>query len=405
MKKEQEIIERMKALACCVIVPTYNNDRTLEEVIRNVGRYCADIIVIDDGSTDRTGEILKAIDGIDVVTFPRNRGKGVALKKGFRYALKKGFTYAITIDSDGQHMAEDIVQFVNKIERHPGCIIVGARNMTVDNVPKKSNFGRKFSNFWFRFETGKKVPDTQSGFRLYPLAPVCRMWYFTGRYEFEIEVLVRCSWHGIRVRSVPVRVWYAPRNERVSHFKPFYDFTRVSLLNTVLVLISLLLVKPFKFLKALNKRNIKDFVTRHVLNEGETNGRKTLSVMVGVFIGIIPIWGWQIATAILVSMVFKLNKMMTIVSSNISIPPMIPVVIYGSYLMGGLFVKEDAIKLDYDSGITLEYISRNFLQYLVGSFALAFSAALLLGIFTYIMLIVFRKPAEAALITNNVTKE
>lgn len=394
------IPERMKALGCCVMIPTYNNAATLLSVIDGVRKYCADIIVVNDGCTDGTAELLKSCTGIDVLEFSRNKGKGIALKRGFKYAQKKGFTYALTIDSDGQHMPEDIEKFVDKIERHPGCIVIGARNMTVDNVPKKSSFGRKFSNFWFRFETGKKVPDTQSGYRLYPLAEVNKNWYLTGRYEFEIEVLVRCSWRGVKICSVPVKVWYAPQGERVSHFKPFYDFTRVSILNILLVLITLLLIKPFNFIKALNRKNIKEFFTKHVLNPDETNMRKTVSVMVGVFLGIIPIWGWQIAAAVVISMVFKLNRMMTIVSSNISIPPMIPLVVYGSYLMGGIFIKEDAVKFDYDPGITLEYISRNFLQYLVGSIVLAFAAALILGLITYVLLVIFRKDPTSGVSSN-----
>lgn len=403
-RRELAVMERMKALSCCVLIPTYNNDQTLARVIREVSRYCEDIIVVNDGSTDRTPQILEETGGIEVLTFPRNRGKGIALKRGLKYARHRGFHYAITIDSDGQHMAEDIVRFVDKIERHPGCVIIGARNMSVDNVPGKSTFGRKFSNFWFRFETGKKVPDTQSGYRLYPLVPVSRMHYFTGRYEFEIEVLVRCAWQGIRITSVPVKVWYAPREERVSHFRPFYDFTRVSLLNTLLVIISLLMVRPFKFLSALNRKNIRVFFTRHVLNPDESNARKTLSVMVGVFIGIIPIWGWQIAAAIVVSVLFRLNKMMTVVASNISIPPMIPVIIYGSYLIGGLFMPAEAVSLEYNSGISLEYVSQNFLQYLIGSFALAIAASLVFGLITWVLLVIFRKRTEEALLMNNEMK-
>jgi glycosyltransferase involved in cell wall biosynthesis len=385
----------MQALSCCVIIPTYNNAATLQKVIDGVRQYCSDIIVVNDGSTDQTTEILKQCEGIDIVHFPKNKGKGIALKKGFRYAFSKGYANALTIDSDGQHMPEDIINFVEKAERHPGSIIIGARNMMVDNVPKKSSFGRRFSNFWFRFETGKKVPDTQSGYRLYPLKSVCGMWYFTGRYEFEIEVIVRSSWKGIEITSVPVKVFYAPEGERVSHFKPFYDFTRVSLLNTWLVLISLLLIRPFRFVKALNRRNIREFFTRHVLKPDESNFKKALSVTVGVFLGIIPIWGWQIATAIVVSIFFKLNRMMTIVSSNISIPPMIPVIVYGSYLTGGLVVHKNAVKVDYSPGITLNDISTNFFQYLVGSIILAFVASLFFGLLTYVLLVIFRKsPTE-----------
>jgi uncharacterized protein (DUF2062 family) len=131
-----------------------------------------------------------------------------------------------------------------------------------------------------------------------------------------------------------------------------------------------------------------------VLAPGESNALKTVSVMVGVFLGIFPIWGWQIAAAIFISVFFKLNRMITIVSSNISIPPMIPLVVYGSYLTGGLFIKQNAVQLKYDSGITLEYISLNLLQYVVGAVVLAVVTALVFGLITYVLLSIFRKDVK-----------
>jgi uncharacterized protein (DUF2062 family) len=216
--------------------------------------------------------------------------------------------------------------------------------------------------------------------------------------------LVRCSWRGIEVTSVPISVYYAPKEKRISHFRPFVDFTRISILNTVLVLIALLLIKPFRFIKAFSRKNIREFFTRHVLSPDESNARKTLSVMVGTFLGIIPIWGWQIAAAIAISMIFKLNKMMTIVASNISIPPMIPVIIFGSYEIGGIFITKNSIDLKYNSGITLEYISRNFLQYLVGSIVLAVAAAILFGLVTYILLSIFRKDKKEKIMIETLDK-
>src|SRR5690606_8563116 len=128
---------------------------------------------------------------------------------------------------------------------------IGARNMKQAGIPGKSSFGNRFSNFWFKVETGINVPDTQSGFRLYPVARMKTMRFFTRKYEFEIEVLVRCAWKGIKIDSVPVSVYYAPEEERVSHFRPFIDFFRIGLLNTVLVLIAFLYVKPRKFFQSL----------------------------------------------------------------------------------------------------------------------------------------------------------
>ena len=127
--------------------------------------------------------------------------------------------------------------------------------MTQSGIPKKSSFGNNFSNFWFTFETGVKLTDTQSGYRLYPLKPLANLRYYTNKFEFEIEIIVRASWKGIKVKNVPIQVLY-DESERVSHFRPFKDFTRISVLNTVLVLISLIYIKPRDFFRSLKKKRI-----------------------------------------------------------------------------------------------------------------------------------------------------
>ncbi len=150
----------MNALNCCILIPTYNNAQTLEKVITDVAKYSSSIIVVNDGSTDSTNHILAKFDSIHVVSYLNNKGKGFALRTGFEAVRKKGFDYAITIDSDGQHFADDIPVFVEKLETEKSSIIIGARNMNQDSVPGKSNFGNKFSNFWFKFNTGIDLPDT-----------------------------------------------------------------------------------------------------------------------------------------------------------------------------------------------------------------------------------------------------
>src|SRR5690606_1887547 len=140
-----------------------------------------------------------------------------------------GYEYAITIDSDGQHFPDDIPVFLEVLEKENGTLLIGSRNMMQEGVPKKSSFGNRFSNFWFWFETGIKLEDTQSGYRAYPLHKI-PLKYFTRKFEFEIEVIVRAAWKGTRVKNVPVKVLY-DMNERVSHFRPFKDFTRISILN------------------------------------------------------------------------------------------------------------------------------------------------------------------------------
>jgi glycosyltransferase involved in cell wall biosynthesis len=230
----------------CVIVPTYNNASTLPGVLTGVASHTTHILVVNDGSTDGTAEVLAQTPGLQVVTYPRNRGKGWALRQGLARARALGYRYAISIDSDGQHASGDLPRFTEALETHPGALIVGARNMDQETVPGGSSFGHKFSNFWFTLETGLRCPDTQSGYRLYPLERLPYR-YFTRKYEFEIEVLVRAAWRGIPLASVPVTVAYLP--DRVTHFRPFWDFARISVLNSVLVLVAFLYVRPVQFLK------------------------------------------------------------------------------------------------------------------------------------------------------------
>lgn len=164
MKHPVDYKETFRQHRCCVLIPTYNNASTLEKVLLSVLEYCDDVIVVNDGSTDRTAEILAGISGIKVISYPKNRGKGYALRKGFVYASQKGYRHAITMDSDGQHAASDLPLFLNKLETSSAEMIIGARNMTITaNVPGKSSFGHRFSNFWFKVETGIDAPDTQSG--------------------------------------------------------------------------------------------------------------------------------------------------------------------------------------------------------------------------------------------------
>ena len=245
----ESLKQQFGRLKVCILVPTFNNAKTLATLLTDLMAFEAYIVVINDGSTDDTEKILARFPGVHSVSYYSNHGKGYALRLGFRIAVKQGFEYAISIDSDGQHFAKDIPAFLNLLERNPGSLIIGARNMDQYSVPAKSSFGHRFSNFWYRVETGIEFPDTQSGFRLYPVSRLQYMTFITRRFEFEIEVIVRAAWKGIPVISVPVSVYYAPPEERISHFRPFIDFTRISILNTILVFISFIYIKPRDLLR------------------------------------------------------------------------------------------------------------------------------------------------------------
>lgn len=378
--------KKIIALNCCVLIPTYNNAQTLLMVIDEVKLYTSNIIVINDGSTDNTEQILSGVQGIEVIGYPVNQGKGFALRTGIKYAQQKGYRYAISIDSDGQHFASDIPLFIYKIELSPDSLLVGARNLRQENMPKKNTFGNKFSNFWFRFQTGIKLPDTQSGYRLYPIEKMKGTNYFTKKYEFEIEVMVKAAWKGINVEAVPIGVYYAEEGKRISHFRPFKDFFRISLLNTYLVILALLWYKPIYFVKSFTKANIKKFMHKHFLDSNEPVLKKALAVAFGVFMGIVPIWGYQFVTALILAHFMKMNKAIVGLAANISIPPMIPFLLYGSLKTGQLVLGTNLHSNIFNQPLNFETVKQHLFEYAIGSMVFAVIMAIVLGVLSYFVL-------------------
>ena len=222
----------------CAVIPTYNNSSTIADVIRNVLVYCKDVIVVSDGADDATCKEIKQFgERIVFIAYTPNRGKGYALKTAFKRAKAMGFDYAISLDSDGQHFADDIPTFMELIQSGNDELFVGSRCLHAENMPSGNTFANKFSNFWFSVQTFLKLPDTQTGYRAYPLRNC--VFPLTNRYEAELEILVRSAWRGIKLVPVPIKVYYAPDEIRVSHFRKGRDFTRISLLNTVLTLVAI----------------------------------------------------------------------------------------------------------------------------------------------------------------------
>lgn len=236
----------------CVVIPTYNNAGTIADVVQRTLAQCFDVIVVSDGCTDGTLDILRGIEGITIVAYEKNKGKGTALKRGFRKALEMGFAYAITIDADGQHFPEDIPHLLHINQKHPGALIVGQRK-GLDKAERSagSKFANAFSNFWFAVQTGHFLWDTQTGFRLYPLKKLYGLSLLTSRYEAELELLVFSSWHGIELISTPVNVFYPSPEKRVSHFRPALDFSRIFVLNTVLCALAVVYGLPLAIWRGL----------------------------------------------------------------------------------------------------------------------------------------------------------
>jgi len=381
--------EQFSKFKVCVIIPTFNNQNTLKRVIDGVLHYTKDIIIVNDGSTDDTSKILNDYQGLIQIHFPKNKGKGTALRAGFEKAYQNDFEYAITIDSDGQHYPDDIPVFMEELEKDDRYLLIGSRNMTHDSIPKGSSFGNKFSNFWYWAETGIKLTDTQSGYRLYPLTPLHRIKFYTNKFEFEIEVIVKAAWNGVQVKNVPIKVLY-DENERVSHFRPYKDFARISVLNTWLVLVALLYIKPRDLLIRLKNKGIKRFFVENILQNSDSPVKKSLSIALGIFIGIAPFWGFQTILALGLAAALKLNKFIAFAFSNISIPPMIPLIIWGSLKLGIWILDSDTdISL---AGLTTDFnVVESIKEYMVGSFALAFLSAIIFGTLGFVIIKLMEK--------------
>ncbi|OUR99672.1 hypothetical protein A9Q84_01215 [Halobacteriovorax marinus] len=354
-------------LRCLLCIPTFNNSEAILEVIEGCLKTTAlPILVLDDGSDvlvetlieQSSNELIKSELGnrLSIHRHEVNLGKGVAIQSAFKYALEHRFTHLLTIDGDGQHKPEDVKNILPVIKKNPWSLVIGKRKFQGDNVPTSSKFGRKFSNFWVKYQTDFQIEDSQSGFRCYPLFHVQNLSFFTKRYDFEIEVLIRLLWKKVTVVEVEIDVYYPPAEERVSHFDKLWDNVKISLLNTALVIVSLLKT-----------------------HTGGTKG--TISVALGVFFAVQPIYGLQAFVLALFAFVFRLNFSIMFLASQISIPPLIPVWTFISLKLGS-FVTGTHLELSFKA-VSLEKAEEFLTAWIVGSLLLGSILAGLVIIFSF----------------------
>ena len=230
-----------------IVIPSYEPDERLIALLHDLDdKAMGPVIIVNDGSSEKYDDIFKEAESIitkrggKFIAYRPNRGKGRALKTGLEAARKLGYRFALTLDADGQHDPADIPALVAAAGER--TLVVGSRNLTADGMPAGNTFANKFSNFWFTVQTGRKLPDTQTGFRVYPLEDLPSLKLLTARYEAELTLLVFSAWKNLRIVPVPVRVYYP--EDRVSHFRPFADFFRISVLNTVLCVLALVYGYP-----------------------------------------------------------------------------------------------------------------------------------------------------------------
>lgn len=203
----------MKTLA---LIPCYNHQRYLPNVVNEIKKYCKDILIVDDGSTDGSYNVIKNIDGAAVIRHDTNKGKGAALKTGFKYAIKQGYDSVLTIDADGQHKAFDIPNFLKKSENY--SIIIGSRMHNVRNMPLRRILANSLSSFLISLKIGQKISDSQSGFRLIKTDVLKKVKLKSNDYQMETELILKAAKKGYKIGYVPIETIYG---KEVSHINPF----------------------------------------------------------------------------------------------------------------------------------------------------------------------------------------
>jgi uncharacterized protein (DUF2062 family) len=361
----------------CIIIPCFNHAATISAVARAGQNFCP-VIVVDDGST----QPLPELPGCEIIRLEKNSGKGAALRAGFLRAIELEFSHAITMDADGQHFAEDLPKFISSAELQPDALIVGVRDFFAAGCPTHRRRSNAVSTFWFRVETGVRLGDTQCGFRCYPLPLAKNLKVKSGRYAFELEFMVRASWIGTPIVAVPVKCTYAD-GIRNSHFRPVKDLAHITLMNIGLVLQSWFVPLPLRAAWSCGEKKgfvriAKEFFSDHA----HEPFKLASAVAVGLFCGIAPLWGVQMISTVALAHWLRLNKVVALLASNISIPPVIPFILYGELVLGHRLCTGGALNFSRQE-ISWSLVRQYFGQWCVGSLILATALATLGFIATY----------------------
>ena len=394
-KTSKNIPEKESELSpIAVVIPLYNHAATLGKVVADVQRFSDLIIVVDDGSSDHAIEECEKLDqSVHIIRHPQNRGKGAAILSGAAKARELKAGHIVTIDADGQHYGEDLPEFFAAISKDPEAITVGCRKFDETYVPGSSRFGRSFSNFWFRVQTGHRIGDSQSGFRAYPLSVLAAFKWREKRYAFENEILVRAAWAGIRVQEIDIKVHYPARHEHISHFHRLWDNLRLSFLNTRLTIRSML-PWPHNQLDAIGQPPAEPVSIFHplrslrlLLKENVTPKRLAVAVALGVFVGALPLLGIRAMMILVITGYFRLNKVVALAAGNICTPPFVPALCIeaGYFMRHGTFLTELSFK-------TLGYQAlERFWEWGLGSLIVGPALALAIGLITYFIALQIKK--------------
>ena len=366
-----------------IAIPAFNNHETLRGIAEKALATGLPVLVVNDGSTDGSADTLEGLP-IQRIDFPENQGKGAAILAAGAWAKERGFTHIITLDADGQHDPADAPLFLPRIQDKPWAILIGCRDFDAGQAPGSSRFGRHFSNFWLHVATGVRVPDSQSGFRAYPVESLTGIPYHSKRYDFEIEVLVRSIWAGLGVDSVDISVAYP--DERVSHFDKVRDNARISRMYTRSVLRAL---TPWPHKILFHTPVSADSISlRHpirairILLLERTRPREiAFACTLGVFIATLPIFGFHSPLIIFFATLLRLNRVIAFNVQHLCMPPVVPVLC----IQAGHFMRTGRFLTQLNTQTLWHEALYRLWEWVLGSLALAPVLAILVGLVAYLL--------------------
>ena len=215
------------SLSWCVLIPCFNEEKAIGEVVSSAMKLGKPVIVVDDGSEDRTAEIAAEFPVV-LLRHSNQRGKGEALRTGFRHALHMGLDAVVTMDGDGQHLAADIPRLAEASRLYPGAVIIGARLLGREQQPASRRRANEVADWWISWACAQPIVDTQSGQRWYPRAVLELMESAPKGFVFETAILIRAAREaGLGIVSMPIAARYQV-DFRHSHFRPVADTARIT---------------------------------------------------------------------------------------------------------------------------------------------------------------------------------
>lgn len=373
-----------------VVVPVYNHTATIYDVVSRSLKYFPEVLVIDDGSQEDVATALAGLD-VKIIRHESNRGKGQAILTAARYAKENNKTHILTIDADGQHYPGQIPDFIESVNNNPDAIIIGVRKFSSE-IPFSSRFGRSFGNFWVRIQTGFKINDIQSGYRVYPVFVLEKIKFMFRTFAFENEVIVKALWAGVPIKEIDINVFYPDNEKRITHFCKIRDNVKLTVLNTYLTIRSVI---PWPHLQIRYKNGtfydimhpVK--ILKELLVKSNTPLKLALSSSLGVFLGALPLIACHTLIIIYITSFLRLNKIIAIATSQICMPPLVPALCIevGYYLRFGKFLTlENVSSLPEASFLGLGYMGvQRLAEWFVGALVIGPLLAVVTGIVVFIL--------------------